>query len=75
MVVSIYILLFYYVNSGAFVLVMLSLDYYEPFDDVRILKFAEYAKVIIPGVSVERIINRTLFFLKKMYDQGCQDVF
>lgn len=40
----------------------------EPFVDVRILKFAEYAKSTIPGVFVELITNGTLLSPKKMYD-------
>lgn len=40
----------------------------EPFVDVRILKFAEYAKHTIPGVFVELITNGTLLSPEKMYD-------
>jgi radical SAM protein with 4Fe4S-binding SPASM domain len=42
--------------------------YNEPFVDVRILKFAEYAKDTIPGVFVELVTNGTLLSPKKMYD-------
>lgn len=40
----------------------------EPFIDIRIIRFAEYAKKTISGVHVELITNGTLLTPQKMYE-------